>query len=423
MKTANISRITLCFAAMVLLASMGHTDAAFSLRGGRKMQNCATKWAQCGGKNYNGPTCCEAGSSCVRSSDWYSQCKPGQGTSATPAPATPVPSSPAPATTDCAAKWAKCGGKNYNGPTCCEAGSTCVYKSEWYSQCKPGQDTNATPAPATPAPATPAPATPAPATPATPAPATPSPAPATPAPANGGIIGFYSWSWEQQTSQGPPGANNPVAFTGWASIDASLSGWANDNGVGGHTFTQQNGVNGVTTWLSVGGGSDAGRLDAAVVQEIGEQCGKVKDNGFGGIMFDVEKVSGSAATLAPIFDEAFHLCKQAGLKVGLTTSHSAPYETDSPSDATALVQSWCANDGDLDLISPQLYTSGYETAPDFAVTSSCSSAGCGWELYQDCKPKFVPSIVEDSHYAEVEAWASSTVGVQAGGFFQWKMVV
>merc|ERR1712036_111078 len=195
------------------------------------MQNCATKWAQCGGKNYNGPTCCEAGSSCVRSSDWYSQCKPGQGTSATPAPATPVPSSPAPATTDCAAKWAKCGGKNYNGPTCCEAGSTCVYKSEWYSQCKPGQDTNATPAPAT-------------------------PAPATPAPANGSIIGFYSWSWEQQTSQGPPGANNPVAFTGWASIDASLSGWANDN--------------------AVGGGSDAGRLDAAVVQEIGEQCGRVK---------------------------------------------------------------------------------------------------------------------------------------------------
>merc|ERR1711918_209760 len=108
----------------------------------------------------------------------------------------------------------------------------------------------------------------------------------------------------------------------------------------------------------------------------------------------VEKVSGSADTLIPLFDEAFSKCKQVGLQVGLTTSHSAPYETDSPSDAKRLVESWCANGGDLDLISPQLYTTGYETAPDFAVTSSCASVGCGWELYHNCNPKFVPSIVK-----------------------------
>merc|ERR1711939_144458 len=240
---------------------------------------------------------------------------------------------------------------------------------------------------------------------------------------DGEIIGFYSWSWEPSTSQGPAGANNPVAFIGHASIDASLNAWANDNGIGGHTFTQQNGVNGVTTWLSVGGGTDPGRLNAEVLKEIGDQCAKVKDNGFGGIMFDVEKVSGSADTLIPLFDEAFSKCKQVGLQVGLTTSHSAPYEADSPSDAKRLVESWCANGGDLDLISPQLYTTGYETAPDFAVTSSCASVGCGWELYHNCNPKFVPSIVEDSHYTAVQAWASGTAGVQAEGFFQWKMVV
>lgn len=33
--------------------------------------------------------------------------------------------------------WGQCGGKNYNGGTSCAAGSSCVYKNTWYSQCKP----------------------------------------------------------------------------------------------------------------------------------------------------------------------------------------------------------------------------------------------------------------------------------------------
>ncbi|OUM60269.1 carbohydrate-binding module family 1 protein [Piromyces sp. E2] len=37
-------------------------------------QNCATKWGQCGGIGFNGPTCCQQGSSCVRVNDYYSQC-------------------------------------------------------------------------------------------------------------------------------------------------------------------------------------------------------------------------------------------------------------------------------------------------------------------------------------------------------------
>ncbi|KAF4902671.1 putative exoglucanase GH6D [Colletotrichum viniferum] len=34
-----------------------------------------------------------------------------------------------------AAKWAQCGGAGYTGPTACAAGSTCTKSSEWYSQC------------------------------------------------------------------------------------------------------------------------------------------------------------------------------------------------------------------------------------------------------------------------------------------------
>ena len=36
--------------------------------------NCASKWAQCGGVGFNGPTCCEAGSTCHEVNQYYSQC-------------------------------------------------------------------------------------------------------------------------------------------------------------------------------------------------------------------------------------------------------------------------------------------------------------------------------------------------------------
>jgi len=36
--------------------------------------NCAAKWGQCGGQGYNGPTCCQSGSSCQFVNNWYSQC-------------------------------------------------------------------------------------------------------------------------------------------------------------------------------------------------------------------------------------------------------------------------------------------------------------------------------------------------------------
>ena len=37
-------------------------------------QNCADKWAQCGGIGFNGPTCCKSGSTCQQINQYYSQC-------------------------------------------------------------------------------------------------------------------------------------------------------------------------------------------------------------------------------------------------------------------------------------------------------------------------------------------------------------
>jgi hypothetical protein len=90
---------------------------------------CGERYTQCGGKDgrkdggkdWEGPTCCEVGSVCDRESEWYSQCKPG------------------PRNADCRADWANCGGKNWDGPTCCQAGYYCNYQNEWYSQCQPGK--------------------------------------------------------------------------------------------------------------------------------------------------------------------------------------------------------------------------------------------------------------------------------------------
>jgi len=79
---------------------------------------CAKLWDQCGGEEYNGPACCEAGSHCVdhplEDLPTYRQCREqgDHGTSAVER--------------KCAKLWDQCGGQGYGGPTCCEAGAVCV---------------------------------------------------------------------------------------------------------------------------------------------------------------------------------------------------------------------------------------------------------------------------------------------------------
>merc|ERR1719401_1012996 len=43
----------------------------------------------------------------------------------------------------CSGSWQQCGGKGWSGPTCCEAGHTCVAGNEWHSQCEPAPTTAA----------------------------------------------------------------------------------------------------------------------------------------------------------------------------------------------------------------------------------------------------------------------------------------
>jgi Fungal cellulose binding domain len=80
-------------------------------------------YEKCNGKNNDGTDfdlkTCTIGYECVRSDDWYSQCRPKPWQPATQG------------------FWQQCAGIGYKGVTACTVGSTCTALHDWYSQCKP----------------------------------------------------------------------------------------------------------------------------------------------------------------------------------------------------------------------------------------------------------------------------------------------
>ena len=227
------------------------------------------------------------------------------------------------------------------------------------------------------------------------------------------VKGYYSWNWGKGSS--PAGANNGVAFTGLTDVRTAIAGYPRK---GSHSWCCPE-LEG-TAWISLGGGNAAGEFTAQSLAAIASKSNTsaiIRAN-YSGVMFDVEEVVGPAETMVPLFAKAFAACKAAGLAVGVTTSHSAPYQTDAPADAVALVKAWAA-DTNIDILSPQLYSSGSEAAPDFDETASCKDAGCTWELYVGAKAAFAPSIVESSQLDAVTAYFSARK-IQTVGYFEWK---
>ena len=89
---------------------------------------CQSIWASCGGLNHDGPTCCEEGSKCVVQNEFFSQCVP-----LVPSGSPSVPTG----VNGCSLAYNACGGDGYEGPECCEPGSTCEVMNEFFSMCKP----------------------------------------------------------------------------------------------------------------------------------------------------------------------------------------------------------------------------------------------------------------------------------------------
>lgn len=44
-----------------------------------------------------------------------------------------------PSADKCAEGWGQCGGIQWDGPTCCWEGAKCLERNEWYSQCVPDE--------------------------------------------------------------------------------------------------------------------------------------------------------------------------------------------------------------------------------------------------------------------------------------------
>jgi len=218
-------------------------------------------------------------------------------------------------------------------------------------------------------------------------------------------IGYYSWNWGGG-SHGPPGANVGVAFTGLVDPARAVAEYTTPPLVG-------------TKYCSLGGGNAAGMFTAQTLPPITAAIKSGVFRSYQGICFDVEIVRGSSGTMIPLFRAAFEAAKAAGLRVMVTTSHSAPYDTDTPADAVNLVKAW-VGDRNIDIFSPQLYSSGSESAPDLAETSTCRAAGCTWDVFRNHSFAIAPSIVNAGQYAAARSGLSAHFAT--AGYVVWAQV-
>jgi len=221
------------------------------------------------------------------------------------------------------------------------------------------------------------------------------------------VKGYYAWSWNGP-SQGPADTNASCFFSGWNTVDNALNEYQGNWNLLGEKY------------FSIGGGNQNGILSTDILNAFVNDLDKVQQKGFDGVMFDIEKVRGSAADVNPAFAAAFAATKAKGMKVAITVSHSAPYDTDSAQDAVAMMNAF-VRDTNVDIISPQLYTSGNESQPDYSLTGSCAAAGCSWDIYKEMHSgmTFVPSIVAATQYDAVKSHFAQD-GITASGYFVWQ---
>lgn len=220
------------------------------------------------------------------------------------------------------------------------------------------------------------------------------------------VAGYYRWTWQGLEGEKGDGVgyNMGIAFSGYTDVDTAISESSRVRLSG-------------TKYLSIGGGNAVGIFNVASLTKIAASAAKVKGAGYEGVMFDVEEVYGSAADMVPAFAKAFAAFKSQGMRVGVTTSHSAPYYCYTPADAVTVVKAWVA-DPNVDILSPQLYTSGSERSPMFDETNFCKDSGCTWGLYVGGRAAFAPSIVTASQYSAVQSYFSAR-NITTAGYIQW----
>jgi len=207
-------------------------------------------------------------------------------------------------------------------------------------------------------------------------------------------VGYWWWTW---SNGGPPpaGTNIGIAFSGWVDPNTAVQ----------DSEKYKSRLPG-TKFISLGGGNHNGAWSAARLAVVTNAISSGVFSGYEGIGYDIEE---GESGLASAFKASFRAAKSAGFKVLVTISHSAPYGV---ADASALMASFFPNP-DIDFLSPQLYTSGFETQNDYTT-----SQGVTWSQYASSKAAVVPSIVNASLYADAQSYFANQ-GVNTTGFIQW----
>jgi len=200
----------------------------------------------------------------------------------------------------------------------------------------------------------------------------------------------------------PPNTNLAIAFSGWITPATAIA----------ESAKLVSKMPGGGKYISLGGGNANGRWTAA---NLGQVTAAINNNqfnnaGYNGIVYDIEEGDGG---LAGPFRDSFAACKRKGLGVLVTVSHSAPYGV---SDASALMDSFFSN-SNIDYISPQLYTTGYEGSNGFEEV-----AGVTWSRYASSKAKVVPAIVTCGLYSNAQSFLAGK-GVRTDGFIQWSQTI
>lgn len=206
------------------------------------------------------------------------------------------------------------------------------------------------------------------------------------------------WDWTYGRGVAPANATMGLAFYGVSDVTTMLEQGAkvHDKLLGAR-------------FVTFGGGGAAGAMTSAGLSALvgAVTAGRLQD--YDGLAFDVE--SGERG-LRDDFAAAFEAAKAAGLEVLVTVSHSAPFGID---DAAALMAGFFASEH-IDFLSPQLYTTGSESANDYAT-----SHGVDWTAYAAAEAKIVPSIVRASYYPDARKHFEAN-GVTTDGYIQWSQV-
>lgn len=216
--------------------------------------------------------------------------------------------------------------------------------------------------------------------------------PTDPASPDASVLGYWCWSWDAGSA--PAGANLGIAFSGWVSPAEALS----------NSLAVVNQLQG-KKFICLGGGNSSGAWSNDAVNAVTQAIETNRFAGYQGIAYDIEEGS---AGLEAQFAISFAAAKAKGMTVLVTVSHSCPYGI---ADAVSLMNSFFAN-RDIDLLSPQLYTTGQETSNDYTALN------VPWSAYAQAQAAIVPSIVRANLYPSAQSYFADQ-GVTLGGFVQW----